>query len=336
MLTRLSLNGTSITDAGLQNLENLHRLQLLWMNETAVGDAGLAQLADLKGLQSLGLNKTEVTDAGLIHLRKMRDLKYLLLGHTQVTDAGLQHLRGLAKLKGFSLVGTRVTPVGVAELQTALPDCRIVADPVEDAATDDADANSGGEEQVNEADAGQETGGIPQRLNSTGPKVSQAVSMSAPHLPLPARRFPGFAGRGHCPSSGRRNHPVLHRRGLAETGNMRAALPMFAETVGEAAAYYNVGVMLCKAGYWEQGEAQFHTALQLNPRMSAARRWLQEIEQEQHTVMPTTNPQPIRRTSLILPVEIETDRRTEISSPPIGVWTSWLSNSPPTSTAGRQ
>jgi len=327
MLTRLSLNGTSLTDAGLQNLKNLNRLQLLWMNETAVGDAGLAHIADLNGLQSLGLNKTEVTDAGLAHLQKMRDLKYLLLGHTQVTDAGLQHLRGFDKLKGLSLVGTRVTPVGIAELQVALPNCRIVADPVDatDDATDDVTEDATDEnadEQPNDRESGQETGEARRHLNSSGTQIRQTVSMSSPHLPLPARRFPGLLRRGTLQSnSGVDITRYYIAVALAETGNMRAALPMFAETVGEAAAYYNVGVMLCKAGYWKQGEAQLQTALQLDPRMSSARRWLNEIASERRTVIPQPNRQQIQRTQWIRPVQVQSDRRSDVSPPPIGVWT---------------
>ncbi|QDU42329.1 Leucine Rich repeats (2 copies) [Symmachiella dynata] len=325
-LTRLSLNGTSLTDAGLQNLKNLNRLQLLWMNETAVGDAGLAQIAELNGLQSLGLNKTEVTDAGLAHLRNMKDLKYLLLGHTQITDAGLQHLRGFDKLKGLSLVGTRVTPVGIAELQVALPNCRIVADPVDatEEATEDTteDATDNADEQPNALEPGLESGEARRQMNTNGRQIRQAVSMATPHMPLPARRFPGLMQRGAVQSnSGVDITRYYMAVALAETGNMRAALPMFAETVGEAAAYFNVGVMLCKAGYWKQGEAQLHYALQLDPRMSSARHWLNEIARERNTVMPQPNPQQIQRTQWIKPVQVRSDRRTDISPPPIGVWT---------------
>ncbi len=320
-LTRLSLNGTSITDAGLKSFENLPRLQLLWMNETAIGDAGLSHIQGLTGLQSLGLNKTEVTDEGLAHIRNMRDLKYLLLGHTQITDAGLQHLRGLTNLKGLSLVGTRVTPVGIAELQTALPDCRIVADRVEDSAEGDA-------EETGETE--QDTSSIPQPLKLDGLKARPAVSRSSLRSSAPWRRS-GFAfGDSTVRKTAAKDTTGDISRyhiavALAEAGNMRAALPMFVETVGEAAAYYNIGVLLCKAGHWEQGEAQFRTALELDPGMTAAQSWLREIELERATILPVADEpaelQPIQKTNLLRPIHVQSDRRTDMIPPPIGVWT---------------
>jgi internalin A len=42
-----------------------------------------------------------------------------------VTDAGLKELSGLKSLQSVVLFGTKVTDAGVAELQKALPACRI-------------------------------------------------------------------------------------------------------------------------------------------------------------------------------------------------------------------
>ena len=67
----------------------------------------------------------QVTDAGLAHLAGLTALEFLHLGGTQVTDAGLVHLAGLTALEYLNLSRTQVTDVGVAELQTALPSCRI-------------------------------------------------------------------------------------------------------------------------------------------------------------------------------------------------------------------
>jgi len=54
-----------------------------------------------------------VTDAGL------------KLNNTQVTDAGLKHLSGLSELEFLWVHNTEVTDAGVAELQKALPNCKI-------------------------------------------------------------------------------------------------------------------------------------------------------------------------------------------------------------------
>ena len=52
-------------------------------------------------------------------------MQELGLGLTQVTDAGLIHLKGLTKLKWLHLDDTQVTGAGVADLEKALPNCKI-------------------------------------------------------------------------------------------------------------------------------------------------------------------------------------------------------------------
>jgi hypothetical protein len=44
---------------------------------------------------------------------------------TQITDAGVVHLRGLTKLQRLDLDYNKVTDTGVADLQKALPNCKI-------------------------------------------------------------------------------------------------------------------------------------------------------------------------------------------------------------------
>ena len=44
---------------------------------------------------------------------------------TKITDAGLVHLKGLTNLQELDLSRTRTTDAGVAELQKALPNCKI-------------------------------------------------------------------------------------------------------------------------------------------------------------------------------------------------------------------
>ena len=49
----------------------------------------------------------------------------LWLFSSRVTDAGLVHLKGMAGLKRLYLQYTKVTDADIAELQKALPDCKI-------------------------------------------------------------------------------------------------------------------------------------------------------------------------------------------------------------------
>ncbi len=44
---------------------------------------------------------------------------------TKVTDAGLVHLTGLTNLQTLNFSFTKITDAGVAELQKALPNCKI-------------------------------------------------------------------------------------------------------------------------------------------------------------------------------------------------------------------
>ena len=61
----------------------------------------MGYVPDLAALQTLGLMDTKVTDAGLVHLTGLTNLQTLNFSFTKITDAG------------------------VAELQKALPNCKI-------------------------------------------------------------------------------------------------------------------------------------------------------------------------------------------------------------------
>ena len=67
---------------------------------------------------------TGVTD--LKGLKDLKQLTTLYLGGTQVTDAGLKELKDLKQLTSLNLLVTeQVTDDGVADLQKALPGCKI-------------------------------------------------------------------------------------------------------------------------------------------------------------------------------------------------------------------
>ena len=82
----VQLAGTQVTDAGLEHLQGLTRLQSLGLGGTQVTDAGLAHLQGLVQLQSLGLADTKITDAGLEHLQALTQLHSLGLGGTRITE----------------------------------------------------------------------------------------------------------------------------------------------------------------------------------------------------------------------------------------------------------
>jgi len=113
-LTRLSLSGENITDAGLKEL--------------ARPDSGF------KALTRLNLYGEKVTDAGLKELcghdNGLRALTWLDLAGTKVTDAGLKELArpdsGLKALTTLDLFRTTVTHAGVKALKAARPGLTVV------------------------------------------------------------------------------------------------------------------------------------------------------------------------------------------------------------------
>jgi len=122
----IDLAFTWVTDADLTSLRKLPYLRSLKLTCVwKLTDAGLMNLRGLKQLAWLDLRYTHVTDAGLANLKELKQLQRLDLACVPVTDAGLMNLRDLKQFQWLDLDGTKVTDAGVAELQKALPNCRI-------------------------------------------------------------------------------------------------------------------------------------------------------------------------------------------------------------------
>jgi Leucine-rich repeat (LRR) protein len=62
------------------------------LRQTKITDAGLESLIGLKKLQTLNLYGTEITDAGLKHLAKIKSLKNVYLWQSKATKAGVKQL----------------------------------------------------------------------------------------------------------------------------------------------------------------------------------------------------------------------------------------------------
>jgi len=127
-LQTLGLGATSITNAGLKELTGFKNIERLDFTNCKFSDSGFVHLKDLKSLEVLMLNSTSISDSGLEYLKDLKNLKDLQLRLTSVSDVGLQHLHGLKKLEDLDLQQTKVTPQGIADLQKALPNCKIESD----------------------------------------------------------------------------------------------------------------------------------------------------------------------------------------------------------------
>jgi hypothetical protein len=106
----------------------LPRLTALLLANCPISDQGLSHLQGAEELMQLHLAGTRVTDAGLQPLTSLPKLNWLSLERTAVTDAGLIHLKSCTGLKNLSLLKTNVTAEGVADLQRAIPQCKITWD----------------------------------------------------------------------------------------------------------------------------------------------------------------------------------------------------------------
>jgi hypothetical protein len=85
------------------------------------------ELAEMKSLQALSIAGTSLTDRALKDLAGwLKNLETLHVDSAKVTDAGLKELAGLKKLQTLVHSNTQVTAAGVAELQKALPQCKII------------------------------------------------------------------------------------------------------------------------------------------------------------------------------------------------------------------
>jgi tRNA A-37 threonylcarbamoyl transferase component Bud32 len=116
-LQRIHLAGNKqVTDAGMENLKGLTRLETLWLADTPISNLGLACLTDVTGLQGLNLGHTGISDAGLEHLRGLTDLRFLYLSGTKVTDAGLKCLKDHLQLQELHLRWTKVSDAGLEHL----------------------------------------------------------------------------------------------------------------------------------------------------------------------------------------------------------------------------
>src|SRR6267143_4013562 len=64
----VTLDGAGVGDKALDSVRRLPALRRLSLYGSSVTDAGVAKLKDNRQLESLGLGATCVTDAGLVHL----------------------------------------------------------------------------------------------------------------------------------------------------------------------------------------------------------------------------------------------------------------------------
>jgi hypothetical protein len=115
-LVELNVNWTKVTPAGVFKVTRrmMQRLEVAGVN---FGDDDLAMLKSMPFLRILSLRATRVTDKGLEHLKSLDQLRSLSLMSTGVGDAGLAHLEPLTALEDLDLDRTAITDAGLAHLR---------------------------------------------------------------------------------------------------------------------------------------------------------------------------------------------------------------------------
>ncbi len=85
----------------------------------------IGHLESFQRLQHMTLAGSQVTDTGVAHLKLLSKLTWLNLNDTEVSDVGLNHLKNLRSLTDLRVANTAVTDAGIANLQKALPNCKV-------------------------------------------------------------------------------------------------------------------------------------------------------------------------------------------------------------------
>lgn len=127
-ITRLYITGTKATDASLEVMRKLPKLEHLYCGNRSLTDQGIANLKGMQNLERLSLADSQLTDKALVHIASLKKLDFLCLDRTKVTDAGMQYLKGLTELQTLRLAGTAVTAEGEAMLKKAIPGLTIERD----------------------------------------------------------------------------------------------------------------------------------------------------------------------------------------------------------------
>jgi len=95
-LEQFSFVGTKITGRAYARFEGFTRLTRVSHRGSSIDDAGLQQLCEhLPNLESISLAHAKFTDVGAVHLAKLTKLKSLELGTLNATPAALKNLASL-------------------------------------------------------------------------------------------------------------------------------------------------------------------------------------------------------------------------------------------------
>jgi hypothetical protein len=122
----LEIHNAPVTDAGLANLKGMRRLSSLLLGEArpfsagdnmiAITGEGFTYLAGLPALTELEIHSAALTGDGLKHLASLKHLKRLKLKGGIITDDDLRYLAPLMDLESLEIVGSDIDGTGFRHL----------------------------------------------------------------------------------------------------------------------------------------------------------------------------------------------------------------------------
>jgi len=111
--------------SGLTLLSECKDLYWLNLENVAIPDKGFSFLKSCPRLHTLQLYDMQMDDNDVAVILELSSVRVLGLGGTNITDKSVPHLSKATGLRQLFLNGTNITDAGAAQLQDALPDCRI-------------------------------------------------------------------------------------------------------------------------------------------------------------------------------------------------------------------
>lgn len=247
-ITAVDLAQTAITDVDLELLADCPGIVELNLRGTLASDAGLKSIAALGSLEFLGLTGTMVTDDGLAHLQQLANLRFLTLGHTAVTDDGIKALGACQKLEGLNLKGTAVSAAALVQLQSQLPNCRIVSD---------VTSTTSIESQDLPAPMLEDSG-------DTAAPASSPANSTDPFAPLPPGKIPAAPQEIPVPAAGQNSARRLNRP-VTENGPARRLDRVISESLNDPSVLRAIAQTYSDREEWDAAAAVLRTAVEHAP-----------------------------------------------------------------------
>ncbi|MSR58181.1 MAG: hypothetical protein EXS05_10955 [Planctomycetaceae bacterium] len=115
-LSVLTLNDTSVTDAGIVQIRKLNEIKSLRLDRTRVTGACIKSLSHLPQLEYLTLCDVPIDDDDLAALVSFPALWKIALDDTLITDRGMESIANMPRLRSVEVCGTKITDAGVETL----------------------------------------------------------------------------------------------------------------------------------------------------------------------------------------------------------------------------